>query len=208
MALKQEGDRGMFFEAIGLGLLIGYIRGGRMLNIGNIHIRGWLMIIIAFLLQTLPIILGVIPWMSKKGPVFSFTAMVIMLMVVVLNLDKKGFWVIGFGALLNMIAMAYNGLLMPIDLNGLFAVGFQDIVESVGNGTVVNYISLDNVSHWSKFLGKTIVLPPIYPLAKVISFGDIAISIGVFWFVQSEMIQPYHFKSKSKMVHYSVNSKW
>ncbi len=198
----------MFFEAVAIGLLIGYIRGGRMLNIGNMHIRGWILIIVSFVLQTLPIFLSAIPVVDTYGHVISFTAMILMFVVVIINIDKKGFWLVALGALMNLLAMGFNGLLMPVNLEGFSYIGLADIVEGVKSGEVINYISLEYVSDWTQNLGKMITLPKYYPLAKVISIGDLVMSLGVFWFTQSEMLEAYHFKSRSKMVHYSINSKW
>lgn len=198
----------MFFEAVILGLLIGYVRGGRMLNIGNMHIRGWLLVIIAFVLQIVPIFLGVVPIIGNYGHVISFSAMILMLLVVCINLDKKGFWLIALGAVMNILAMSFNGLLMPVSLESMNYIGLTDVVEAVKTGQVVNYMSIQEVAHWSQYLGKTLSLPKMYPLAKVISIGDLIMSLGVFWFTQTEMLQAYHFKSRSKMVHYSANTRW
>jgi len=198
----------MFFEAVVIGLLIGYIRGGRMLNIGNMHIRGWILIIASFILQTVPIFLSNISFIDTYGYVISFSAMIFMLFVVIINLDKKGFWLIALGAIMNILAMGFNGLLMPVNLEGFTYIGLADIVEGVKSGAVINYLSMESVSDWTQYLGKIISLPKYYPLAKVISLGDFLMSIGVFWFTQSEMLEAYHFKSRSKMVHYSINSKW
>lgn len=198
----------MFIEAIIIGLLIGFIRGGRVLNIGNMDIRGWLLVVIAFVLQMIPIFFGFISVVSSVGHYISFFAMLLMLVAVLVNVEKKGFWIIALGAIMNLAAMGFNGLLMPVSLDGLAYIGFADIVEAVKLGDVVNYISIENTSHWSLYLGKILTLPRLYPFAKIISFGDIIMSIGLFWFTQSEMIHQHHFKSRGKMVHYSINSKW
>ena len=84
----------MFFEAVILGLLIGYFRGGRMLNIGNMHIKGWSLIVFAFVLQILPIFFSVIPVVNESGNVISFIAMLLMVFVVMINIREKDFWII------------------------------------------------------------------------------------------------------------------
>lgn len=198
----------MFIEALIIAIVIGFVRGGRIVNIGNMNIRGWLLVVIAFVLQMIPIFFSTLPAVSEYGYYISFAAMVLMLLLVIINIEKKGFWLIVIGAIMNIMAMWFNGFLMPISFAGLTYIGFADIVEAVKSGDIINYISIESITHWSANLGKAIVLPRWYPFAKVISFGDIFMSIGLFWFAQSEMIQQHHFKGKSKMIHYSINSKW
>ncbi len=43
----------------------------------------------SFVLQTLPIFLSAIPVVDTYGHVISFTAMILMFVVVIINIDKK-----------------------------------------------------------------------------------------------------------------------
>ncbi len=190
----------MFIEAVVLGLLAGWLRGGRSLNIGNLEFRGWVLIVIAFLLQMLPMLLGRMSWMAHNGPVIAFSTLVLVFFIVMLNGRKPGFWLVALGAVLNILAMAFHGLKMPVYLPGLRSAGHTELLESITNNAVLNYTGLEQLSQWGDYLGKVIVLPHFYPLAQVITAGDLLISVGIFLFVMGQMTMSMHFRSKSRMV--------
>lgn len=190
----------MFIEAVLLGLIVGRLRGGRSLHIGNLEFKGWVLIVIGFLLQMLPMLLGRMGWMAHNGPVVAFATLVLVFLIVVLNGRKPGFLVIALGAVLNIAAMAFHGLKMPVYLPALRGTGRTELVESIVNNAVLNYSGLETLAGWSDYLGKVIPVPRFYPLAQVLSVGDLLISAGIFLFVMGQMTTSMHFRSKSRMV--------
>lgn len=190
----------MFIEAVLLGLVAGWLRGGRTLNIGNLEFKGWVLIVIGFLIQMLPMLLGRMSWMAHNGPVVAFSTLVVVFFIVVLNFDKRGFWLVAVGAVLNIVTMAFHGLKMPIYLAGLRNAGRVELLDSVTNNAVLNYVGIETFTQWSDYLGKVIVLPSAYPLAQVITVGDALMSIGLFLFVMGQMTSSVYSRSKSRMV--------
>lgn len=190
----------MFIEAILLGLLAGWLRGGRSLNIGNLEFKGWVLIVIGFLIQMLPMLLGRMSWMAHNGPIVAFSTLVLVFFLVLLNWDKHGFWLVALGAVLNILTMAFHGLKMPVLLPELRNAGHLELLESVTNNAVLNYTGLEQLSHWSDYLGKVIILPNFYPLAQMLTLGDVLISMGLFLFVMGQMTTSLHFRNKGRMV--------
>lgn len=108
-------------------------------------------------------------------------------------------WIILIGAILNFIVVIMNGNKMPISFDGLKIAGLQNIIEGIKNGEITNYMSIEQVTNWTKHLAKYIVIPKPYPMAKVISIGDVFMSLGIIFFVQGQMMKPY-LVAKSRMV--------
>lgn len=190
----------MFLEAVLLGLLVGKLRGGRSLNIGNLEFRGWVLILVAFLLQMLPMLLGRMGWMARNGHVLAFCTLILVFFIVVWNCDKRGFWLVALGAVSNILAMTTHGLKMPVSLTALQNAGHAELVDSIANNAVLNYTGLTQMTGWSDYLGKMIALPDFYPLAQVISAGDIMMSMGIFLFVSGQMTTNHYSKSQGRMV--------
>lgn len=196
----------MFLEAIILGIIIGIIRKGKLSNLGITSIRGWFIIIIAFFIQIAPAFSSGIEFIKPMEKYTYIFSMVFMLIVILINLDKKGFSIILIGLLLNSLVVIMNGFKMPIYFEGLRLAGMADTIEAITNGNIINYINLDSVTNWTQYLGKFIVIPKPYPLAKVISVGDIFMSLGIIFFIQGEMVKSY-FAMKSRMVRMGYKTK-
>lgn len=190
----------MFLEAVLLGLLVGKLRGGRSLNIGNIEFKGWVLILVAFLLQTLPMLLGRMGWMARNGHILAFSTLILVFFIVVWNCDKRGFWLVALGAVFNILAMTTHGLKMPVFLGALQSAGHVELVDSIMNNAVLNYTGLVQLTGWSDYLGKVIAFPDFYPLSQVISVGDIMMSLGIFLFVSGQMTASHYSKSRGRMM--------
>lgn len=190
----------MFLEAVLLGLLAGRLRGGRSLNIGSLEFKGWVFIVIGFLIQMLPMLLGRMGWMAHNGHIIAFATMVLVFFIVLLNGEKRGFRWVAAGAFLNILAMGFHGLKMPVYLPALKSSGNLQLLDSVTNSAVLNYTGLAQLSQWSDYLGKIFPLPTFYPLAQVITAGDILMSVGLFLFVMGQMTSSQHFRSKTRMM--------
>ncbi len=190
----------MFLEAVLLGLIVGRLRGGRSLNIGSFEFKGWVLIVIGFLLQMLPMLLGRMSWMTHNGHTIAFATLILVFFIVMLNGKKRGFWLVALGAFLNILAMASHGLKMPVSLSALRGMGHQELVESLSNSAVLNYTGLERLTQWNDYLGKVIALPSGYPLAQVISLGDILMSVGLFLFIVGQMTASQHYRNKGRMM--------
>lgn len=183
----------MILEAILLGLLLGILRNGRLNNFADMRFRGGMIIIVGFVLYILPYILRLTGSSVDNLQVFPFAAGIVAMIVAVLNIDKSGMKLIFLGGLLNLIIIGLNGFQMPVDLLKMSAQGMGSLVDAIQSGSIINYTSIEGGHMLSPYLGKVLILPSAYPLNKILSMGDILMSIGFIFLVQGEMMM---FSSK------------
>ncbi len=189
----------MFVESVVIGIIIGVVQHGRLTNIGITSIRGWYLIIAALLLSISPMFSINSPFFDDFGVYIYLFSLLVMFAVVLWNLDKKGFWIIAVGAGLNLLVIMLTDFKMPIYMEGLRIAGLDGMINGIKSGEIINYVSIESLDSWSRFMGKLIVLPKPYPLAKVISIGDLLMSLGIVFYLRGEMVKKYRF-SKSRMV--------
>lgn len=197
----------MILEAIILGIIIGIFRNGRWHNLMGIEFKGWYLIFLGAALQIIPI---AATRLTERFAILSWTPFVALLLIwvaVIMNWKLKGFRLLAFGAALNLLVMAANGGKMPIHLDWAQASGITTIVESVKSGTMANLMPFDQAGTALRWLGKIIPIPRPYPLAKMLSIGDLIMTIAIVYFIQGEMVF-YHFRGKSKMVRFTIRSKF
>lgn len=197
----------VFVEAIILGVIIGLFRKGRIGNLGDMQFRGVWLVILAMLVQLSPIFLARTSLSSQYLLYLPFVGMSLMVVVLFFNLDKSGIGLVIPGTLMNLVAMAVNGFRMPIAFKGLKYSGLSAVIETIEDGSLINYMNMENAVGWTRYLGKFIPLPDLYPLAKVLSVGDILIMAGIVILIQGEMKKSYYMASGS-MVKYSYRSKF
>jgi hypothetical protein len=186
-------------ESVILGIVIGIVQNGRITNIGITHIRGWYMIPVAFFLGISPMFSINSPFFEDFGSHIFFISLLMMFGVLLWNLDKKGFWIIAIGAGLNIVTIMLNHFRMPIYMEGLRIAGLESMINGIESGEIINYVSMESLDSWLRFLGKLIVLPKPYPLPKLISVGDLLMSLGIIFYLRGEMLKKYRF-SRSRMV--------
>ena len=197
----------MFVEALVLGILIGRIRKGRLSNLSEMQFRGWVFVVVGALIQFIPIFLNKFELLLEYHMYFPFAALLIMVGVMAMNLEKNGVWLILIGGVLNTLAIAMNGFKMPVNIKGLKYAGLDAVAETIADGSVINYIDAATVENFSRFLGKIIAIPSFYPFAKVLSIGDIVMMIGVVLLMAGQMTSTY-FRRHSQQLRYSYKSKY
>jgi len=197
----------MYIEAIIVGLIIGAARNGRLSNFFEVHFRGWALSILAFVLFLIPYLMRLMESTSGSLQIFPYIAMVLCAIIALLNFEKLGMKILFVGVLLNLVVMGLNDFKMPIDTIKMAALGFTSFIESLKDGYVVNYMSMEGAHPISKLLGKVIALPDFYPLKKVLSLGDFIISLGIIVIIQYEMLLS-SVKSRGSMVRFSYKTKF
>lgn len=182
----------MFIEAIVLGFIVALCRRGKIRNIERIHIKGWYLFILAGLIQ------GSISWLKGEnlllGPVFfdryfvyvHLITYILLIVGIIFNIKKRFMVFLLIGIVLNFIVIFSNGGKMPVSFKNV--KGYEHYGEEAPEKPYDIKHSL--VSEDTKFvyLADVIVLPRPYPLARIISIGDIFIMIGMFLFFQESMI--------------------
>ncbi len=194
----------MFLEAVVLGLFIGGFKGGRLANIIDMNIRGWYLIILSLFLSMGPIFLRNFDNITSTSVILMFFSMVILLLVLILNLDKKGVWLVLIGGLFNVAIMAFNAFKMPVMMSGLESAGITSLIEGVTDGTIINYVASEATGVMQIFT-KFIIVPKPYPFPKILTMGDILMSFGLLWMIVGEMMRP-SYSGRGKMVQFSYGS--
>ena len=92
------------------------------------------------------------------------------------NRRLPGVWLVGVGGALNALAIAANGGTMPASQAALRASGWHTSTEHFNNSAPLSSPRLP-------LLGDIFATPPWLPGHTVFSIGDIAIWLGIAWFL-------------------------
>lgn len=191
----------MFIEALAIGLIVGVVRNGRIRNLLEMEIVGVGLILTAVLLQILAIALEPLIKSETWLTFLPFTGYLVMMAAVVMNRKKKGFYIVLLGAILNITAMVLSEFRMPVTETALIHAGLESLLETIQDGSVINYVLVSASDGLNFYLGKTLSIPPIYPLTNLFSPGDLLIGAGLAYFIQDSLIM-YHARKSGGMVHY------
>jgi len=163
----------MFLYGIILALIIGFVLKGNLKNLGNIELKGLYLVVIGFGMDAIMHFSAVYGVLKLSYLTYIFDLVMYILLAIFIYLNKKNVFVliIGFGFLLNAIAIFSNGGAMPVSHSAMVKVAITDSTSSVGlyklaDSSTRFYFLCDIMS--SKLLGKT-----------VISIGDIISDIGI-----------------------------
>jgi len=176
-----------------LGFIVAILRKGKIRNIEYININGWYLFLIAGLIQ------GSISLLKGKtqilGPHFFeqhffyihlFTYLLI-LIGIILSIKNNFMKFILIGMTLNFIVIFTNGGKMPVSFKGVKE--YEHYTEEMPERAFDIKHSL--VSEDTKFLylADIISLPMPYSIVRIISIGDIFLSIGIYLFFQESMVR-------------------
>lgn len=171
-----------------LAVAVGYLRGGRLNRYLLKPLKGILLPVAAFLIESsfawLPRILSSPPqqWLwivvvAEYLCLFSF---------LFINRDEQAFWLVALGTLTNFVAMAANQMRMPVSPVILDFSSLTHFVERVRSGELIEYVLVGwNGPLW--WLGDCIPIP--WGVPGVASVGDFLMGTGLFWWVQRMMLR-------------------
>lgn len=197
----------MYIEAVIIGIILGVIGNGKISNITDMRIRGLILVILSVAVQISPIFLVKIQALRPYLSIFPFIALVLMTLAVFLNISRKGMKIILIGSLLNILVMASNNFYMPIDFSSLEWAGLSPLLESIKSGSIIGYMNIEASNLIGTYLGKILPLPSFYPLSKVLSIGDIVITLGIILFFRGEMRKSY-FRNDASTISFSYKTKF
>jgi hypothetical protein len=95
---------------------------------------------------------------------------------VVINRRVPGLWIVGLGALLNFVAIAANGGVMPASAQALRTAGLVADPDVYSNSALLSDPRL-------LFLGDVFAIPRSWPFANIYSVGDLVIVLGAAYTV-------------------------
>ena len=156
--------------AVPIGILAGYLIGGRLESLGSVRLRWVPLALIGLATQ---VVLFTEPFASAVGdaaPAVYVASSLAVLAVVLRNLDIPWVWLIAVGAGCNLAAIVANGGWMPADPRALASVGGAPSGPS--NSIVVPDPALAPLTD-------LFALPAWLPFANVFSIGDVLMAIGI-----------------------------
>ena len=156
--------------AIPVGIVAGYLVGGRLENLGTVRFRLAPLAALALAIQLVlfsPLADGLSQDVVR--PVYLVTTALVVL-VVLANARLTGVPLIVLGAALNLAAVLANGGAMPAAPGALEALG-------LGVGGHTSSILVDRPA--LELLTDQFAMPAWMPLANVFSVGDVVIGVGV-----------------------------
>jgi len=172
-----------------LALASAVLRGGRLVNLGDIELRAWWLLVLAFGLQLGTAVVpegGDWDWAGLTMVLVSFGLLMIL---VLLNRTKPGMWIAGLGVLMNFVVIAVNGG-MPV-LAGAAEVASGFTVSDPDLSATFKHVLLDETSELTFFAD---VIPlRLLGIGEVISLGDIFLALGLGVFLEHELRRPRRY---------------
>ncbi len=174
----------MFIEVLIISLLFVKINGGSVKELEKIHIKGWKLILIGFIIQILSFFFIVLingELENWYGRIHLITYLLVTI-VLLYNIEYKGFKLMAMGNIMNGIAMIFNNGKMPVYIGALNMPGLERQKALLKSGELLTHSLVDR-SFPMFFFADIISIPKPYIVPKVISIGDISLALGIIIFI-------------------------
>ena len=174
----------MIFEILLAFLVLAIIYKKRIFNIVNIHLKYSIIFFISFLLQFLVVFLGSkeIKLILKFGPLVYVISFLLLLWVIYQNGHVKGMKIIFTGIFINFMAITMNGGQMPVSVEAMKNASLDKLYQTVQSGNYVTHVLMTKGDNFiAQIAGDIIAIPPPHPRPRVISIGDIIMTIGIIY---------------------------
>ena len=171
-----------FLLAVIIGLIIGFVRGGRLSNLGNAKLSFWIPGILGALLFILWHLHRYIPFLANTPaavPVIGFAGYVLLMVALIFNLDSVWAILMMVGTVADFVVTFINGGKMPVLESIVNLTGDQSVIDAVIGGTHASYglLTVGNSTLW--FLGVNVPIPiPIVGTITNLFGGMPGLSIG------------------------------
>lgn len=173
----------MFFEALILGIIIGFVRRGKLsrFSYSNFSYRPLIYIAALFYIGIIIINLGLYDYDSFLYAGFLIGSMIFTALFLIANLSIKFMFLPLIGLALNLFSFFVNKFKFPLSPEAAAQIYGTEAAELLNNGKLLFYTSSETAS--ISFLGNIIPVGNWF----VVSIGDIIAALGVVFIVQSIM---------------------
>ncbi|WP_075865447.1 DUF5317 domain-containing protein [Carboxydothermus islandicus] len=165
-----------------MALILGYLFKGRLKNLAELEFTALFSFILAFLIQFLIDYQMAHPFIRAYGRYLHLFSYLLLFYGIYKNIKLPGMGLIGLGVFLNFLVIAANGGYMPADPRTISPEWIAMMKQGIlGTHTLIDehtrlVFLADNIYLW--------FYPITFSYGKpIISFGDIFITVGVFWLV-------------------------
>jgi hypothetical protein len=173
--------------AIPLGVLAGYIQGGRLSYLGQINLRGVWLIVLALILQLLIFPLGPRTLVTTNTEYLHLFSYALLVLFAAANWREWGIVIMGAGMALNLLVIALNGGYMPVTAEALRLAGRPNAAAKLEQFGIYGNNIVQTASTRLAWLSDRFYTPAWLPLANVFSVGDVLLALGLIWFLQAKM---------------------
>lgn len=189
-----EGREKMLLEALLLGIIFGKLRGGRINRIGHLSFKIPILAYVALIIKLVTYIMITLghEFFIQQRLILNIAYFCFLFLALFFNLHYKPVWLILIGTILNFAATTLNSGSMPIDLALLEKLELKNLLTSINSGALHYYIPLEQAKSFTIHLGRKIILPDFYPFKPILSIGDILVSLGLFFLIQTMMVSSMH----------------
>ncbi|NLJ41407.1 MAG: DUF5317 domain-containing protein [Clostridiales bacterium] len=181
-----------------MGLIIGFIRRGRLKNLTVLILNRWYYIFISLVIKVVHgyILLSFNDFLT---PLYSFILVILQYLFLFLfiynNRKYPYIWLASLGILANFIVMVFNFGSMPVTCRILDLAPPSLRMTLLSEGRYYTYTLIDpKTILW--FLGDIILIP--FPYRQFISIGDILLGLGICMLVQRVMQDGYNGFKRAK----------
>ena len=169
--------------AVVLGLIAGFLAGGRIGGLAAVQIRWSGAIMAGLLVQVVLFADPVAERVGDLGPVLYVASTVLVVAAVIRNRALPGMVVVIAGAACNLAAIVANGGYMPAGRSALEALGYVAPTTTYSNSSLVPDPAL-----WP--LTDILALPAWLPWTNIFSVGDVLIGAGIATVIVLAMRRP------------------
>ena len=188
---RRLGDSVIYGFAVLLGVLIGYLLGGRISRLSSLRFRALYLVPIALLIQLLIFPLFTSEPLLPVGTVpLHILSYALVFLFLALNLRVRPLAVLGAGAVANLAAILANGGRMPASATALERAGLIQTAERLTTSGEHGNVLLMSESTTLNVLGDWLYLPSWFPGATAFSLGDLLIMIGLAYLIVKGMRSP------------------
>lgn len=182
----------MFFEALILGIIIGYVRRGKISRLSYVNFSYRPLIYISALLYSGIIVmnLGLFEYDSFLYSLFLIGSMLFAGLFLAANLSIKFMFMPLIGLVLNLFSFLINKFKFPLSPEACSQIYGAEMAELLKNGKLLFFVSSETAS--LQFLGNIIPIGNWF----VVSIGDIVVALGIILVVQGIMSDKFIQKSK------------
>ena len=182
----------MFFIcAVIIGVILGYLRRGRIRHLASLQLRSWGLVVIALLIQ-----LAIFPLFSEQ-PLFPYaTAFLhflsygLIFLFLFHNHHVRSFCLVGLGSFLNLLVISLNGGYMPSSLTALERSGAKEVAAHLLEKGVHGNVILMSGETSLNFFGDFLYLPWRQPFVSAFSIGDLLLALGLIGLIAQGMKHP------------------
>jgi len=165
--------------ALPVGLLTGWLSGGRLQGLTDVRLRWAPLALLGFLIQLVLFFGPVAESVGALGMPIYVGSTALVLTAVLRNGRLPGLPLVALGAISNMAAIVANGGYMPASAGAMEALG-RAANDGYSNSAVMDQPALAPLTD-------IFAIPAGVPFANVFSVGDVLIGVGIAWAIAAAM---------------------